>query len=620
MGRKPWAFLCVVALLAPVLQIASMSTASADATAVVDDRSVDIATKAFWYTGLDAATVNADLAANKARPTNLDVRVVGGVASYTVAMVRNAGAYLVKSWWWDPADTGAQLDANVASRNARLIDLEPFVTPAGTRFSAVMVANTQAAQRQWWYAYDTDLNTIQSMLTTNNARLIDNRGYVVGGTTEYAAVMVSNTGGDAKSWVWYNNVSAAFVQQQLDSFGYRLTSAGRDPGGGFDVIMQLSEGEAWWWATNLTKASAVTSLLKQHHARLLNVSTYTVSGKTKFAVVAIDNTNATSNPINAESTRIQTVLKPGLGGGTYGAYLEAVGGPEIVGFNENFRFEPASGIKVLYFLHAMQLVQAGTENLDTPNAFTYYVDPSDPTNPDVCPDPAWEVPANAVHTTLRDALTKTMVDSDNRTTRGLFLRYGMAPENALAASIGMSNTALRQSRIGCGFVGAVRNDFTLADAGKLYEDVANGTLLDAPDAATFNQIMIGGTPPASSTLGDIVRAEAASLGKSPADAASFIADIDYREKGGTYFFCLVNGCTTYKTDMMVSGCITLPFKSSGTIVPTSFVYGRFVNDLVIPCVVNSGCAAETKARSAIDTLGTGAETFRSEIRAALSTW
>jgi hypothetical protein len=46
----------------------------------------------------------------------------------------------------------------------------------------------------------------------------------------------------------------------------------------------------------------------------------------------------------------------------------------------------------------------------------------------------------------------------------------------------------------------------------------------------------------------------------------------------------------------------------------------FVNDLVIPCVVNSGCAAETRAHSAIDTLGTGAETFRSEIRAALATW
>jgi hypothetical protein len=196
----------------------------------------------------------------------------------------------------------------------------------------------------------------------------------------------------------------------------------------------------------------------------------------------------------------------------------------------------------------------------------------------------------------------------------------MGPENALAASIGMTNTALRQSRIGCGFVGAVRNDFTLVDAGKLYEGVADGSLLDAPTTATFNQIMIGGTPPSSSTLGDIVREEAASLGKSPADAASFIANVDYREKGGTYFFCLVNGCTTYKTDISVAGRITLPFKNGASIVPTSFVYGRFVNDLVIPCVVNSGCAAETRAHSAIDTLGTGAETFRSEIHAALLTW
>ena len=298
-----------------------------------------------------------------------------------------------------------------------------------------------------------------------------------------------------------------------------------------------------------------------------------------------------------------------------------VGGPEIVGFNENFRFEPASGIKVLYFLHAMQLVQAGTENLDTPNAFTYYVDPSDPTNGGVCPDPAWEVPANAVHTTLRDGLTKTMVDSDNRTTRGLFLRYGMGPENALAASIGMTNTALRQPSIGCGFLGAVRNDLSLADAGKLYEGVADGSLLDPADAAIFNQIMIGGAPTSSSNFGDIVRQEAAALGKSPADAASFIANVDYREKGGTYFFCLVerlhhlqdrhhgrgpdHAAVQERRDDRADGVRLRPVRerSRDPVRRQQRMRGR--DECRVP---------------AIDTLGTGAETFRSEIRAALATW
>ena len=416
--RRAGALLCVVAVFAPLLQTVSVRVASADATAVVDDRSVTIATKAFWYTGLDAAGVNSQLTAAKARPTAVDVIVSDGVPTYTVAAVKNTGAYLVKTWWWDPSDTGAQLDANIASRNARVIDLEPFVTPSGTRFSAVMVSNTQTAQRQWWYTYDSDLGTIQSLLNTHNARLIDNKGYDVSGTTKYAAVMVANAGGDAKSWAWYNNVSPAFVQQQLDNFGYRLTSIERDPGGGYDVVIQLSEGEAWWWATDLKKPAAVRAILAQHDARLLDIASYVVGNKTRYSVVAIDNTDATTNPINAESTRVQKVLKKGIGGGTYGAYLKAVGGSEVLGFNENFRFEPASGIKVLYYLHTMQLVQAGTESLDTPNTFTYYVDPSNPTFGGVCPDPAWEVPANAVHTTLRDGLTKTMVDSDNRTTPG----------------------------------------------------------------------------------------------------------------------------------------------------------------------------------------------------------
>ena len=104
--------LCVLALFTSGVQLLSVRIAGADATAVVDDRSVDIATKAFSYTGLDAATVNADLTKNKARLTAVDVNVVGNAPSYTVAMVKNAGAYLVKTWWWDPADTGAQLDAH----------------------------------------------------------------------------------------------------------------------------------------------------------------------------------------------------------------------------------------------------------------------------------------------------------------------------------------------------------------------------------------------------------------------------------------------------------------------------------------------------------------------------
>ena len=207
--------------------------------------------------------------------------------------------------------------------------------------------------------------------------------------------------------------------------------------------MVQSEGEAWWWYAGQS-ASAVTSLLASNHARAITVTPDT--GGSTFSVVMIDDTDAETPAIDGESQRVAGLLAKGLGAGEYGLYLKKVGGPELLGFNENFRFEPASAIKVLYLLYAMRQVQAGTDKLssDCP----YYPDPSDPTNPGVCPDPTWETSGNAVHTTLRKALAAMMEMSDNRMTRGMVLRYGIANVDAFAHSIGMANTHLQQDRIG----------------------------------------------------------------------------------------------------------------------------------------------------------------------------
>jgi len=188
----------------------------------------------------------------------------------------------------------------------------------------------------------------------------------------------------------------------------------------------------------------------------------------------------------------------------------------------------------------------------------------------------------------------------------------------------MANTSLQQDRIGCLFVNGIRNQLTLADAGSLYEQVDNGSELTPTNLSTFYSIMLGGAVPSASPLGSIVRQEAAKQGKS-ADAAAFIANMNYREKAGNEFQCVSANCSTtpeYLDFTSVAGRMTLPFKSAGVIVPTDYVYGRFGNDFIIDCVPGSGgCAADTDELSAIDTLGKwGAETYRQQIAAALATW
>jgi beta-lactamase class A len=144
------------------------------------------------------------------------------------------------------------------------------------------------------------------------------------------------------------------------------------------------------------------------------------------------------------------VLAQGLGNGVYGLYLKKVGTPALLGLNQSFRYEPASAIKVLYLLYAMLQVEGGHGTLN--DDVVYYADPGNPTNPGVCPDPAWEIPSNAQHTTLRQGLAAMMQVSDNRMTRSMALKYGITTVDGYAHSIGMSSTHLRQDRIGCLFV------------------------------------------------------------------------------------------------------------------------------------------------------------------------
>ena len=599
---------------------AGATPASADPSAATDDRSVAVRTGSWWFTGLNAVAVQQQLTAHNARLTRIAYDLGSSPETFTVTMVSNLGAYKVATSWWSVDRTLAQLTNDLSANSARLIYLDAYDTAAGERFAAVMVPDAGLTQRSWWWYADTDPTTIQNNLNAHGARLAEVKSYLISGTEYFLAIMVLQTGIDAKNWTWSLNVTPATIQSQLDSFHYRLLSLERNPFGGFDAVLVQSYGEGWWWAVDLTQ-SGVTSQLSQHGARITNIARYTVSGATKFAIVMVDNTNLESVPINAETTRIIQAMAPGLVPGDYGFYLRQVGGSALVGLDENFRFEPASAIKVLYLLYAIMQVQAGNDSLGS--QFTYYPNPADPTNPGVCPDPAWETPGNAQHTTLDAALTAMMTVSDNRMTRGMALRYGMANVAAFAASLGLTHTHLNQDRIGCLFVNGVRNELSLVDAARLYEQVETGPLLTAASRTSFYHHMLGGPVPSASHLGDVVRQEAAKQGKS-SSAAAFIAQMSYREKAGNEFQCVSSNCATnsqYLDFTAVAGRIVLPVKSGGNTIPTSYLYGRYANDFIDPCLPGSGCPLDTRITDVISTLGTrGSETYRAAIANALTTW
>ena len=595
---------CAVAVTALIL--VALPAAATDAFPTTNDQSTTIAVAHPWYhavTGSQVATLVDRLGT---RLTQIRVEDPS-VPTFAVTMVQNSGAY-GSAWWWYYGVDGPTVTNLLSQNNARLISIDPYWSGGNLLFAVVMVPNTGVQARAWWWYYDADGNTVASLLKQNNARLVSARPYLSGRSTLFAVIMIANAGADGKlsDWMWGQPASA--IDARVNSGDMRVTALAQDPTGGWDAILVPSEGEGWWYWYGLGSSAIVTNL-HNHGTRLIDLSPYWNGGVLQYTAVELDSTNPTQDPINAASAGVQAYEEAnGWSGGMHGSYFisSAPGATPIIAENSNFRFEPASTIKVLYLLYTLQ------QNVSPLDPITYYWTDSHPPNKDACPLDVPETAANAYTTTIGYALTQMMQNSDNVYTRAFALKWGLGPVQAMANGLGMSGTHLNQANIGCGFRGGVRNEMTLADAARLYAAVDNGTALTGNAWATFFNTLVGGQPSSTSPWGLVVAQEAAKQGKS-AIVPKFLGSLNIRLKAGGYNVCTLACPAPVKDDYSVAGWISIPFNHATSV--QTYLFGDFVNDLVVPCV---GCAAQTAAGNAI--FGAAAEASRTTIALAISTW
>ncbi len=309
----------------------------------------------WWYYGQTPEQVSALLSNNGARLVSLQVEQVSPLR-FTVAMVRNSGSY-AKSWWWFYGLTAGQLSTQISNLNARIIDINAYEVNGQTYFAAVLIRNTGADAKGWWWYYGLTSAQVSTYLQQNNARLVDMDAYVIGGVTRYAVVMIPNTGADAKAWWYYYGVTgnqiSSFLSQN-NAFLINIEPANAN-GTTFNVIMEKSPGIHWWWYYGQT-ASQLSERIAQNGARLLDVKSYFVNGSRRFAAIMVNNSNEAT-------TRIGDILRSGTDGAT-GLYLQQVNGPVRASLQADRVFEPASTIKALIALHAMRRVDAGAASLN----------------------------------------------------------------------------------------------------------------------------------------------------------------------------------------------------------------------------------------------------------------
>lgn len=646
-----------------LLLAASLGTGTpvlADSNALTDDKSVSIPTGWSTYTDRTVAQINTLLGNNQARLTDIEPFDTAG-NRFTVTMVQNAGVYAVPGWSWHVGLTAAQIGPLLTQNKGRLIDIEPYPTSVGLRFAVIMVSNTGAAGRGWGYLISATAGQVATHLQDSRQRLIDLKSYVEGGVKKYTIISIVNSGADKKTWQYWLNQTAAQVTSKVNSFQGRITSLERQSDGTYNFIQIKNTGgdsHYWRYYFGLSTLTQATQVAAQFGSRVFDVETYVSGGKRLYNALMISN-------VNAETARIRaafgdTLVKAnGLPNGQWSAYLKPLGAAAAIDLNGDRRFEPASAIKAVHNMAAMRRIRAGTLSLTSP--LTYFNYPSDTSiqsdgtqkglTGNACPSPGDESTANDVASTVNFGKENMMTISDNRTTRAITLLFGtganqtakgisgIAALETIAFNDGqMTSTFIDQPRIGCAYADGRRNQTTLADFGRLYERVENGTLLGTGIHRTeFYQPMNGGafdnTSGNESAIRQVVAAEGASLGKTKAQVNDFISRIEWRTKGGGYGISCNNPFTPCAKGFIsistLAGRLTLPRRLSGSLTERDYVFGNYSTDLNAcrtdapsgqsdSCVQCPTCKSTTVQSNALSNVTK--EQFRTIIRENLATF
>jgi hypothetical protein len=607
----------------------------AAASPVIDpDANSNAATGWYWLTSATPSQVGSIVAKGY---RIVSIEATSSSPTFSVAFVANSGTF-GRGFAWYYGLTAAQVGSYLNANNARPTDIEPYNTPSGLRFAVAMISNTDSAGKAYWWYYGQTAAQVSAFVAANNVRLVDLDRYSTASGDRFDFIAIPNTGVDSAGWWWYYNLSPLQINSALVTNHARLIKMERTSAGGFDVIMVNAPAAKSWWYYGQT-ASSLGNLASQKGARIFSLDSYTINGTRYFAGLLLSNANA-------ETSRIRDLVS-GQMTGSWGFYVKQVGGPTIVSLQPDRVFEPASMTKIIHAVTALRQVQANNgTTLNT--SITWYANPNEPArypsnpnyaNPDGTPnDPAdkdvcaYDSSGNALTSTqyvdpLSTIVSQMLRYSDNRATDALTNRYGFAGLNATAALAGMTNSHVYH-RVGCPGKSSPQpwhhNDLTLRDAGKIYEGVANGTLLDATRKSNLYSWLVGGTVSSSSALGQMITKEAQAAGLTSGEISSFIGSTKSLSKGGSYDICPDSGpCNSpIVLDRTVGGTIWIPFKNpDNTVTQRAYVFGQFFN-MQANCTFSQmkpqTCTSYNTEAAAQGTIGV--EMFRAIVKQAVATW
>ena len=301
-------------LMLLVLVLLAFFAGRSRAAASPDDR--ENSTPVAWWaiSGQTDADVNAFFSANNARLVDIQLEAVAVPRRFAATYVSNTSAYAKSFWWYYDVDE-TTLNLLVTNNNARPISLKAYDIGGGQiRFAVVMIPNTGADAKAWWWYYNATVADLNAIAQNNNARLVQVNSYVIGGVTRYAAVLIANTGADARSWWWYVNATPIDISTFLSANQARLYDLDRDPTTGkYNAIMVgCAAGCPASWSFYDTTGQALLDNSTQEGSRVIDLNTHPGCGSTCFSYVLINNSpslvHAVSRKIHGSAGTFDLVL------------------------------------------------------------------------------------------------------------------------------------------------------------------------------------------------------------------------------------------------------------------------------------------------------------------------
>lgn len=523
-------------------------------TLAQEQTSVTTPTAWYWLTDASVADVSARISLGY-RLVDLEVEV-GSPLRLNAAFVLNTGDY-AKTFYWYVNQTTASLITLASQNNARIIDYERYVSPAGERFAAIMIRNAGgdfAASHGVHNNYtSSDVGAWIQQWPSRRITSID--PYLLGTNQRYSFTWVENTGTQQSAWWLYMNVTRGALDSLISQTGCRVIDIERhQTGGRYSAVLLPGDGKSTYQIYDAT-VGTVSRLIDQFASRIIDIEQHTVVFGERYTVVLRQNDNELA--IRANDAMRAHVPQSA----SSGHLLKRIDGTfsTSAGVNEGRSFEAADLMTTAYLFTSIFRVRVGADG------FGSAINVNTGLN-GTCP-----IGTNPVQRTLRQSLEDMMGSSSTADAEAIRARCTTSYIEATAAVNGAGGIALNNV-IGC-FCGNAKNDSTLNDFAGLHEAVVDGTL--AQYKGDFYDIMPSSLQFAIGNVNTAIALNSALAASSLSfDARNAFANgVRVVSKSGSYT------CPqAFEVHKSVGASIVVPFRNGCETEFREYFIGAWVND------------------------------------------